>query len=412
MPSFAIPLSGLEANATALDVIANNLANLNTNGYKASRASFTDLFYQQIGSSGSGDPSQIGVGGTVGSIATIATQGSIERTGIATDVAVQGEGLFVLDRGGTRQYTRSGNFTLDSAGTLIASDGSQVLGFPAVAGVLTTNQTLSPLAIATGQVNPPNATTNVEVDLNLDADSADGTTFQTTVAVHDALGGSHLLTFNMTKSATNSWDYDITIPAEDLGGTGAPVSLNTGTLDFDGTGQLTSPAADVSGIVVSGFANGASDLDFTWQLLDSAGNGIVSQLSSPSAVASTRQDGFASGSLQNFSIRNDGIIEGVFSNGQTMPIGQLALATFPNLQGLLRNGGNNFLGTLASGAPSVGVAGTGGRGLLSGGALENSNVDIATEFAQMIVAQRGFQANSRAITTFDEVTQEAINLIR
>ncbi|MCH7977971.1 MAG: flagellar hook-basal body complex protein, partial [Acidobacteria bacterium] len=158
--------------------------------------------------------------------------------------------------------------------------------------------------------------------------------------------------------------------------------------------------------------NGSNDINFDWQLYDSAGLPLLSQVAAPSAVSSTRQDGFSSGTLQSFTIGSDGIIQGIFSNGQTLPLGQIALATFPNLQGLLRDGDNNFLGTLSSGAPSIGVPGTGGRGILAGSALELSNVDIAREFAQLILAQRGFQANSRAVTTFDEITQEAINLKR
>ncbi len=193
---------------------------------------------------------------------------------------------------------------------------------------------------------------------------------------------------------------------------GAPVVVNSGTVTFDGAGTLTAPAADVTGINITGFANGSNDINFDWQLYDSANLPLLSQVAAPSAVSSTRQDGFSSGTLQSFTIGSDGVIQGIFSNGQTLPLGQIALATFANLQGLLRDGDNNFLGTLSSGAPSIGVPGTGGRGILAGSALELSNVDIAREFAQLILAQRGFQANSRAVTTFDEVTQEAINLKR
>ena len=179
-----------------------------------------------------------------------------------------------------------------------------------------------------------------------------------------------------------------------------------------GVVDIVPPAADVTGINISGFANGADPVDFTWQLLDAAGTPSITQVAAPSAVSITRQNGFSSGTLQSFTIGSDGVVQGIFSNGQTMALGQIALGTFANLQGLIRSGDNNFLATLSSGAPSIGVPGTGGRGTLAGSALELSNVDIAREFAQLIIAQRGFQANSRAITTFDEVDQEAINLKR
>lgn len=412
MPSFSIPLSGLSANSQALSVIANNLANMNTVGYKSTRALFRDLFYQQVGSSGSGNPLQVGVGVTVSSISAIDTQGSIESSGVPTDVAIQGDGFFVVDQGGVRNYTRAGNFSLNDNGVLITANGENVLGYPASAGVINTNQTLGSMAISTGQINPPNTTTNVQLNLNLDANEPVGTLFSTAVEVNDPLGATHILNFDFTKASANNWTYQITIPAADVGAAGAPVVVNSGTVTFDGSGTLTAPAADVTGINITGFANGSNDINFDWQLYNSAGLPLLTQVAAPSAVSSTRQDGFSSGTLQSFTIGSDGIIQGIFSNGQTLPLGQIALATFPNLQGLLRDGDNNFLGTLSSGAPSIGVPGTGGRGILAGSALELSNVDIAREFAQLILAQRGFQANSRAVTTFDEITQEAINLKR
>lgn len=412
MPSFSIPLSGLAANSQALSIIANNLANMNTVGYKASRPVFQDLFYQQVSSSGDGSTIEIGVGGALGSVSMVTTQGSIESTGIPTDVAIQGDGLFAIDKGGTRFYTRAGNFALDANGNLTSADGGLVLGYPAVGGVISGNQTLSPLAIQPGQVNPAQATTNLELGMNLDANAAVGDTFQTSTVVYDSLGASHVVSVTMTKNAVNTWDYDITVPAADVGQTGSPVSLNTGQLAFDGAGQLTSPAGDISGINISNLATGANPIDFTWQLRDAAGTSTVTQVSGASAVSMTRQDGYASGTLQSFRIDGDGTIEGIFTNGQTQALGQIALATFANMQGLSRAGTNNFVETLVSGAASIGAPGTGGRGSVAGGALETANVDIAREFAALIIAQRGFQANSRAISAFDSVTQEAINLIR
>lgn len=412
MPSFSTSLSGLNANSTALSTIANNLANLNTVAYKATRPLFRDLFYQQLGTAGSGNPLQVGVGATVGAIDSLFIQGSIESSGVATDVAIQGDGFLIVDNNGLRLFSRAGNLSVDANGQLITNDGALVQGFPAVNGVISTSQTLSPLVVANGQINPPNPTSFVQLALNLDASAPVGSTFSTSVAVYDALGASHILKYTYTKTAANAWNYDITVPAADLGGTGLPVSINSGALQFNGAGLLTSPAATIAGITISGFANGANPLTFAWQLFDPNGTGFLTQVAAPSAASSTRQNGFTSGTLLSFIIDATGIIQGIFSNGQTVPLGQIALATFPNVQGLLRNGSNNYLASLSSGAPNIGTPGTGGRGTIAGGALELSNVDIAREFAQLILAQRGFQANARAITTFDEVTQEAINLKR
>jgi flagellar hook-basal body protein len=236
-------------------------------------------------------------------------------------------------------------------------------------------------------------------------------TFSTAVVVHDALGASHVLTINFTKTATNTWDYQITIPQSDLAPGGNPI-VSSGTLTFNGSGQLVTPAINVTGLTISNLADGASPIAFDWNLFNANGGGLVTQVAGPSATSATQQDGYASGSLLSFTIGGDGVIQGIFSNGQTSPLGQIALASFTNDQGLIRNGSNEFLASLASGAANVGQPNTGGRGSISGGALEQSNVDIATQFAQLILAERDYQANAKAVTTFDEVTQTAIDLKR
>lgn len=410
MPSFSTSLSGLDSESQALSVISNNLANLNTVGYKAATPEFQDLFYQQIGSGGDGNPIQVGVGATIGSIPAMFTQGSIESTGVPTNVAIQGNGFFALDKNGLRTYTRAGDFSVGSNGELLTSDGSAVLGYPAVNGTISASQTLAPLVISGGQLSPPKSTGNVQIGLNLDASAAVGGTFSTPVTVYDSLGATHVLTFNFTKTAANTWSYAIDIPAADVGSTGSPVAVGSGTLAFNGSGQLTSPAANVAGITVSGLANGASNLTFNWNLYDGNNSPIVTQASSASAASSTQQDGYSSGTLASFNIQGDGTIQGIFSNGQTLALGQVALASFANQQGLVRNGSNEFLASLSSGTANVGRPSTGGRGTLAGGALEQSNVDIATEFAQLILAERGYQANSRVVTTIDRVIQDAISM--
>jgi flagellar hook protein FlgE len=410
MPSFSIPLSGLDASSTELSVIANNLANLNTVGFKSQITQFQDLFYQQIGTSGDGNPVQEGVGASVSGITSNLTQGSIQSSGVPTDVAIQGNGYFVADKNGETLYTRAGDLSLSSNGQLLTEDGSAVQGFAAVNGVVNPNATLGPLTIATGATNPPQSTANVQLSMNLDSSTPVGGAFSTAVQVFDSLGGSHILTFNFTKTAANAWSYNITMPAADVGTTGAPVSIKTGTLAFNGAGQLTTPTANVTGITATGLADGASPLTFNWNVLGANNASVVSQVSGASAVSATQQDGFSSGTLVSFLIGSDGTIQGTFTNGQTSALGQIALASFANEQGLIRNGSNEFLASLSSGQAIICAPGTGGRGTLSGGALEQSNVDIATQFAQLIVAERSYQANAKSVTTFDEVTQTAINL--
>ena len=409
MPSFSTALSGLDANSQDLTVISNNLANLNTVAYKSDRASFQDLFYQQIGSSGSGNPIQVGVGAGVGSIEALFTQGSTESTGVPTDVAIQGNGFLVVSNGGVQEYTRAGNLSLRADGQLTTADGSLVLGNAAVGGVITPGATPVPLTISQGATSPPKATQNVTSALNLDSDSAIGATFDTSMTVHDALGATHVLTLAFTKTAANTWGYNMTVPGADVGAAN-PLSVSNGTLTFNGAGELTAPTGNVAGIQIPGLADGASNLTFAWDLYDSSGNPLLTQVSGPSASSSTSDDGYAAGTLQSFSIGSDGTIQGTFSNGQTQALGQIELASFANDQGLLRNGSNNFLASLSSGSPNVGAPGTGGLGTLSGGALEQSNVDISTEFANLILAQQGFEANSKVVTTFDQVNTDAINM--
>jgi flagellar hook protein FlgE len=415
MPNFSIPLSGLTAESTALSAIANNLSNQNTVGYKDTTVLFSDLFYQQLGSTGSGDPIQVGAGTEVGSMPSLFTQGSVEATGVPTDVAIQGSGFFaVQSSSGVISYTRAGDFSVNASDFLVTSQGQQVLGYPAVNGVVNTGAGVAPLQLGAGTISPPTATSNVQLTTNLNAAANVGDTFSTPITVYDSLGASHVLTFNYTNTGPGAWTYTITIPAADVGATGNPVQVATGNLVFNSSGQLTTPAANVTGITIGPpntgvFADGAAPLAFTWQLYNN-GTGLLTQVAAPSSTSSTNQNGAGSGSLVNFSIGSDGTITGSFSNGKTQTLGQVALATFANNDGLQLQGNTDYTPTLASGQAVLGAPGTGGRGTLSGGALEESNVDIATEFANLIVAQRGFEADAKAVTTFDQITQDTIAL--
>jgi len=420
MPNFSIPLSGLTADATALSAIANNLANQNTTGYKDTQVLFSDLFYQNLGTTGSGDPIQLGAGAQVGSMPSMFTQGSVSSTGVPTDVAIQGNGFFVLQQDGITSYTRAGNFSVDQNNYLVSADGQQVLGYPAVNGVVNTGQALAPLQLGAGTISPPTATSTVTIDTNLDAagtvGGSDGT-YSTPVQIYDSLGTAHTLTFTFTKTASNTWTYSASIPASDLNPiNGNPQSgvLSTGTLTFDGNGNLISDTnagtlAPTINLAATNLADGASNLSFNWDLVN-GNTPVITQVAGPSSTSSAEQDGASSGTLTDFSIGADGTITGSFSNGKTAALGQLALASFANEQGLQRSGDTDYSETLASGQAVTGAPGTAGRGTLSGGALELSNVDISSEFANLIVAQRAFEANAKAVTTFDTIMEDTINM--
>jgi flagellar hook protein FlgE len=407
MPNFSIPLSGLTAEATALSAIANNLANQNTTGYKDTRVLFSDLFYQNLGTTGAGAPVQLGAGTHVDSMPGTFTQGSVTATGVPTDVAIQGDGFFVVQKGGVTSYTRAGDFSVDKNNFLITSDGQQVLGYPAVNGVVNPGGGIGPLQLGAGTISPPTVTSTVSITTNLNSGANVGDTYSTPVSIYDSLGASHVLTFTFTKTGANAWNYSLSVPPGDSGLAGGIVT--TGAMTFDGNGNLLTPAANLTGLSIPGLTDGAKNMTFAWDLY----NGkvpVVTQVAAASSTSSTQQDGSSSGTLTNFSIGADGTVTGSFTNGKTASLGQLALASFADEQGLQRSGATDYAQTLASGQAVVGAAGTGGRGTLAGGSLELSNVDIATEFANLIVAQRAFEANAKAVTTFDQITQDTINL--
>ncbi len=411
MPLFSIPLSGLTATSDALNVISNNLANLNTVGFKDQQANFQDLFYQTLGTTGAGDPIQQGAGTEVGSISADFSNGDLQTTGVPSDVAITGNGLFVTQNAtGAIEYTRAGNFTVNAQGQLVTSEGQNVMGYAAVNGVISAGQGLTALQIGQGQISSPDATTTMQQQTNLDASAAVGTQYSTPQTIYDSLGNSHVLTYTFTKTGTNTWGYQITLPAADTGGAGNPTVVNQGTLTFDTNGNLLNPAANIAGIAINGLADGGANMNLTWDVFGPNNTSLLTQLAGQSTTTTTNQNGYASGTLQSYSIDADGVIQGQFSNGQVQAIGQIALATFANNQGLQLVGGNSYAPTLGSGQPVVGAPGAGGRGSLTGGALELSNVDISTEFTQLIVTQRGFEANARVVTTFDSVSNDTINL--
>jgi flagellar hook protein FlgE len=407
MSSFSIPLTGLEASSTALNTIANNLSNMNTTAFKSQNVSFSDLFYQQIGISGSGDPLEVGAGTQVAATSTDFTEGSINSTGSASNIAINGNGFFVLQNRGGSEYTRDGSFTLSPAGFLTTQSGLDVMGYPVVNGVVNTNAPLAPIQIPVGQVEQPAATANMSITANLDASATVGTTLPAQITLYDSLGVAHTATVTFTNTGTNAWSYDIALPAGDATG-GANL---TGNLTFNSNGDLTAPAANVKGVSFTGLTDGASNLTFNWNLYGANGAPTITQFAAASAASATSQDGYASGQYQSFTVDANGLISATFSNGQTSPVSQVALANVTNTEGLSILGGNNYETTLASGSANVGVAGAGGLGSLQDEALEQSNVNISSEFSDLIIAQQAYEASSKAVTTFDTVSQDTINMI-
>jgi flagellar hook protein FlgE len=417
--SFSAGLSGLNANGQALSVIGNNLANINTVGFKASTVSFTDLVSQNIGGS-SANPMQVGLGVSTGSISPVFSQGAIENTREASNVAIQGNGLFLLRSNDGISYTRAGNFSFDASGNLVSADGLKVQGYTTIdptTGNVTTSGAPTDIAVPPGVLRPPRATTTIATQTNLDASAATGDTFTTSVQVYDSLGTPHVATVTYTKSATvGQWGYEVTVPGAEATGTAGTtagtVQLGTGTLTFDGNGQLTTPAANVTLNAPTTWTDGATPNALTWQLYDANNTATLTNFTSPSATSSITQNGSAPGIISSVSIASDGTIVATFGAGQTVAVGQLALASFNNPKGLVKLGNNRYGESEVAGLPNVGTAGTGGRGTLIGSALEQSNVDIAQEFTQMILAQRGYQANSKTITVSDELLVDTLALKR
>ena len=414
MSSFSIPLTGLESSSTALNTIANNLSNMNTTAFKSQDVTFSDLFYQQIGSSGSGDLLEVGAGTQVAATSTDFTEGSINSTGIAADVALDGNGFFVLQNGGGDLYTRDGSFTLSSTGALTSQAGLPVMGYPVVNGAVNTNAPLTAIQIPVGQVEQPAASANFSMTANLDASATVGTSVPAQITLYDSLGISHDATVTYSKTAANTWNYSIALPAGDATG-GANL---TGTLTFNASGNLITPAGNVAGISFTGLSDGASNMTLNWNLYGSNSQATITQVAgssngsaSASNVSGTWQDGHTSGQYSGFTIDSNGLVSATFKNGQTSPVGQLALANVTNLEGLQILGGNNYATTLASGAASVGAAGSGGLGTIQDEALEQSNVNISTQFSDLIVAQQAYEASSKAVTTMDTISQDTINMI-
>lgn len=416
MRSLFSAVSGLKAHQQRMDVIGNNIANVNTPGFKKSQTTFQDMLSQMIrgasrqveGGRGGTNPMQVGLGVTIGAINTVMTAGSPQDTGKNTDLAIEGEGFFVVSDGSRSYYTRAGAFDFDSDGYLIDANGMHVMGWLADdKGNLNTDPAnIVPVKIDLNSTAPPHSTTEFKFSGNLDANTASNSSITVTQAVYDSRGDKHIVVFTFTKDSIdpNKWLVDCTVdknPATiSYDNTSQPSPCLTFTLN---NGTLT-PSTNIMNITFDP-NNGTGQVSFIPDFSQ------MTQFSGETTITAS-QDGYPAGSLQSVSFDTTGTLSGVFSNGITQPLAQVALASFNNPGGLVKEGNTLFAVSSNSGDANIGSAGMGGLGSIRPGSLEMSNVDLAQEFTDMIVTQRGFQANSRVITASDEMLQDLVNLKR
>lgn len=396
-------VSGLNASSQQMDIIGNNLANVNSIGYKADKIYFGDILSKSIG--GAGGAIQVGRGVSVNGISTQFNTGSLETTTNVTDLAIGGNGFFkVLDSDDAAYYTRAGAFHVNKDGLLVDSNGYTLQGASGpnmgVLGDLNVNSAMS----------AAEATTTISFGMNLDAEAIAGETFNASQIIYDSLGISHTIDIALENTGSNTWDYTATLNGD------AATAGGTGTLTFDaGDGRLLTPAADLSITFDPPSGAGGADVGVagvvTWDF-ESAAAATVTGYASPSAVNELNQDGHSSGELSGLSITTDGVITGAFTNGEVEPIGKVLLSSFKYPGGLQKAGANLFVKTIESGEPIGGNPGEQGLGEIISNALELSNTDTATEFINMIIAQRAYQANAKVITTTDAMMSELMNIKR
>lgn len=427
MRSMFSAVSGLRAHQTRMDVIGNNIANVNTAGFKGSRVTFQEVFSQTIrgagapqGNKGGTNPQQVGLGINIASMDTFHIRGSVETTGYNTDAMINGDGFFIVADGDVRSYTRAGSFGIDEVGNLVTPDGLKVQGYMYDSANQRYESALSGLQVSKSTSFPAMATEGdgaVKFGGNLDANTViiednpaagdnistlvdeygeSAVARDTTFTVYDEKGGEHDIRVAFIKTADNEYEVWSVDDDENLVEEVGNVEFNSdGTYD---AGELT--FTDLPG------KSGADPFSFTVDLSK------ITEFANESDASAENITGFKQGSLNDFAIDANGVITGYFTNGQMRPIGRIALANFSNPAGLEKTGSNLYRTTANSGEPLIGNPGTGGRGSLNPGALEMSNVDLSREFTNMITTQRGFQANSRVITSSDEMLQEVVNMKR
>ena len=461
MRSLYAGVSGLQNHQIRMDVIGNNISNVNTVGFKKGRVNFQDLLSQTMQGAarateelGGVNPKQVGLGVNVATIDTIHTQGSLQTTSVTSDIAIQGNGFFVLRAGDKEFYTRAGAFGVDEIGTFVnPSNGMRVQGWMAdiIDGqaFINTAADVEDLVIPIGSKDPAAATTEVNLASNLDkrtpdilggaaaADVRDGT-WSIDKNVYDSFGNLHVLRINFTKipGINNQWQAEVLVdPDADVAsntlvdiGT-ANSTTNTFTIEFDNLGALLTATDDIGDVVDAGALQVQVAFDVVESTPDLTGAPIrqtmnlnlgtvgsmvnsMTQFAEASSTKAFSQNGYAMGYLESYKIDQSGTITGVYSNGTNRTIGRLALASFINPGGLEKAGESSYVVTNNSGEANVGESGIAGKGKLISGALEMSNVDLAEQFTDMIITQRGFQANSRTIQTSDQMLQEVLTLKR
>ncbi|MFW6239370.1 MAG: flagellar hook protein FlgE [Thermodesulfobacteriota bacterium] len=411
--SLSTGVSGLNANATAMGVIGDNIANVKTVGFKANSVTFSNLLSQAIEGRRAGD------GVRIWDVATSFAQGAPETTGNSTDLAITGNGFFVVrDGGGTSRYTRAGQFSLDKNGYMVNPDGLILQGKPVTEVVPETGELrlggLGDIRVST-DTSPPQSTSEMQLTMNLDAEAT--TNYETSLTVYDSLGGPITLRVTLEPDPdSNDWSWTATVDPSAIEAPGdpdTPVVVGNGTFSFDANGNLANTANGE--VNITGLASGAEDLSIEWRYLsEETGltDGTITAYSSESSTIKNEQDGFPSGSLQRIAVDEEGVVAGIFSNGEITPLYRISLANFSNYQGLTGEGDNLYAASISSGAPTVGEAGAGPFGRIAAGSLEMSNVDLSSEFVNLITTQRAFQANSKVITTSDEILAELMNLKR
>ena len=419
MRSLFAAIGGLRNHMTFMDVIANNIANVNTTGFKASRVTFQDMLSQTLAGAsaptvdrGGTNPAQVGLGMALRGIDVLHIQGALQATGKLTDFAIQGNGFFILKDGARSVYTRDGAFDIAVSGELVnPTNGYKVQGWNAdPSGAIDTTTPLEAVEIPLSLSIAAQESTQITLVGNLDAGLVTGATIATTVEVYDSLGEPHAVVVTFTKNATaNTWDVTTASTDPDVSSiTPSPAQVvftNTGALlTPDPTTTPPTPLQLATTLVAGAAANSpiTTDIDVTG----------VTQFATLGSISPTFNNGSSAGSLVSFAVGPSGDITGIFSNGTNRPLGQLAVSLFTNPAGLQRVGANNFATTSNSGVANIGTPGAGGRGLVGTGVLEGSNTDLAREFTSVILAQRGFQASSRVIATSDEMLQDLVRLIR
>jgi flagellar hook protein FlgE len=415
--SFYSGLSGLDTHATAMQVIGDNIANVHTTGFKSSSAHFEDVLGVSL--TGVAGSNQTGAGASVEAVDVNFIQGSLETTDVGTDVAINGKGFFILKNAlsGEDVYTRAGHFTLDNQGYYVNSQGYRVQGYQYDPSGTALLESLGDIQVNPNNMLPPHITSEVSMGLNLDAaselktfDIADppGTSnYSTALTVFDSLGESHQVQVYFNETAPMNWEWHAVIDGGEVGGTaGTPELYGSGSLVFDGDGKLTTvmPVSLYDSTLALTFASGTTPPDTTIDFTD------TTQYGSPSAIQKITQDGYAAGNVTGISVDESGNLLSHYTNGTVKSVARLVLADFPNLNGLEREGGNLYRATTKSGDPLNNKPGEGGVGTISSSMLEESNVDLASEFIKMIIIQRGYQANTKVITTTDDMLAQLINI--